>query len=324
MSEDYQSAFVADGVDKWYAKAMVRVRDHVIGNDEWHTGLSLYNRDLTPYTQHPLVEALGPQAVLQLGAGRLGDYLAKTEVVELEIVNRAVEHILRLPGISEPMRMDLLKVYTDEGYHVLMMAEFREHIRRHTGVWLERTPSRELGEIERLVMSFSPDKRPLAVMCCAIVTETLITATLRQAGGRSVYAPVSRMLAEHAADEARHHAFFHRFAETYLPTVSAKERALIEQVLQEVLWYFLCPDFTRLRDDLVAQGLTLRQAETVVEESFDRARLREQFLSASAASRKLFTGLGFDAGEAFADQLTRLDGGSLLSVSSSVLVKDKR
>jgi hypothetical protein len=309
----YESPFVADGVDKWYAKAMVRVREGVLSGPAWQEGMTLYSRELTPYTAHPLVEALGPGVALELGAGRLADYLAKTEVVELEIVNRAVEDILRLPGMSEDMRMDLLKVYTDEGYHVLMMAEFRKHIHAETGVRLERRPARELDEMAKLIESFPREQRSLAVMCCAIVTETLITATLRQAGRGDVYAPVTKMLAEHAADEARHHAFFHKFAETHLPTVRGAGRAVLEEVFRKVLWYFLCPDFGRLRDDLVAQGLTVRQADTVVEESFDRRQLREQFLSASAACRKLISGLGLEAGDAFAAQLGRLDEVSLVS-----------
>ncbi|MEU4780583.1 diiron oxygenase [Micromonospora sp. NPDC023633] len=312
----YESPFVVDGVDRWYSKAMVRVRDNVLSGPGWQDSYTLYNRVLTPYTQHPLVERLGPDAILQLGAGRLADYLAKTEIVEIEVVNRAVEGILKLPAISEEMRADLLKIYTDEGYHVLMMAEFRRHIQDETGIWLARRPTRELASIAELVESFPPEKRPLAVICCAIVTETLITATLRQAGGDTVYPPVTRMLAEHAADEARHHAFFHRFAELHLPPLIGSDTALVEEAFRRVLWYFLCPDFRRLRDDLVGQGLTVGQADRVVDESFDRADLREQFLAASVAPRRLFASLGLEAGDAFAEQLNGLDHVSLLSLTT--------
>ncbi|MFB7946912.1 diiron oxygenase [Kitasatospora phosalacinea] len=304
------------GEDRWYGKAMVRVRDPEPVGPAWQDSHVLYNRALTPYTAHPLVAALGPRAALELGAGRLAEYLAKTEVVELEIVNRAVQRILELPGTPDEMRTDLLKVYTDEGYHVLMMEEFRTHIQQVTGLRLGRTPGREVGDIARLVAGLPRDKRPIAVICCAIVTETLITATLRQAGGDTVYPAVTRMLAEHATDEARHHAFFHRFADGWIPTVVQRDRALVESVLRQVLWYFLRPDFGRLHADLVARGLTPRQAATAIDESHDRAELRRQFLAASAACRKLIGDLGLEAGEQFADRLSVLDGASLVDLTT--------
>jgi hypothetical protein len=310
------STFIIDGKDKWYEKAMVRIRDHVIDGPEWSDAYSLYNTELTPFTQHPLVQGLGPRVALELGAGRLADYLAKTEVVELEIVNRAVEKILRRPDISEDMRLDLLKVYTDEGYHVLMMVEFRNHIYEKTGLWLGRRPARELDEIVGLIESFPPQHRDLAVICCAIVTETLITGTLRQAGKGTVYPSVQKMLAEHAADEARHHAFFHRFAEQLLPGAMGKERHVVEDVFRQVLWYFLCPDFGRLRDELVAHGLTSAQATAVIDESFDRDELCAQFTTASAASRRLMSTLGLDAGHVFLEQLGQLQTTSLLQLVS--------
>lgn len=304
------------GADRWYGRAMVRVRDPRQPGPTWQDSHTLYNRELTPYTAHPLVAALGPRAALELGAGRLAEYLAKTEVVELEIVNRAVQHILELPGVPDDMRTDLLRVYTDEGYHVLMMEEFRGHIQQATGLRLGRRPGREVGDIARLVGSLPPDKRPIAVICCAIVTETLITATLRQAGGDTVHPAVTRMLAEHATDEARHHAFFHRFADGWIPTVLGQDRALVESVFRQVLWYFLCPDFGRLRDNLVAQGLTPAQAAAVVDESYDRAELRRQFLAASSACRRLIGDLGLEAGERFADRLSVLDSSSLVALAT--------
>lgn len=315
-SAPFGEGSVKDGADRWYSRAMVRVRDPRPRASEWQDSHVLYNQALTPYTAHRLVESLGPRAALELGGGQLAGYLAKTEVVELEIVNRAVERILELPAVPEDMRMDLLKIYTDEGYHVLMMVEFRKHIQEVTGIRLDRRPGREVGDIARLIGSLRPEQRPLAVICCAIVTETLITATLRQAGGDTVYPAVTRMLTEHAADEARHHAFFHRFADDWIPTVAGKDRAVIESVFRQVLWHFLCPDFGLLRDHLVAQGLTAGQAAHVIDESFDRAELREQFLTASSACRRLIGGLGLEAGEHFADRLTVLDSSSLVDLTT--------
>lgn len=310
---EFESVFVIGGVDRWYDKAMVRTRSKRVAEPPWDETCSLYSAELTPWAAHPLVEQLGPRAVLELGGGRLADYLAKTEIVELDIVNRAVESILRLPAVSEEMRQDLLKVYTDEGYHVLMMSEFRREMMDRTGIWLGRRPLREFRHITALMLSLPPEQRELGIICSAVVTETLITATLRQAGGDSVYPLVTRMLTEHAADESRHHAFFHRFAEAYFPQLSASEKQAAEQVLRRVLWHFLMPDFARLHDDLVGQGLTGEQAAEVIDESHDRQALREQFLSASLASRRLLTALGLEAAEAFEADLDRLERDSLLA-----------
>lgn len=290
---NYVSPFTINGEDRWGGQAMVRCGDRAPAWPTWNEGEKFFSAALTPYLAHPVVQALGPRALNELGAQRLADYLAKTEIVEIEIVNRAIEYILTLSGLPESVRMDVLKIYTDEGYHVLMMAEFREGFHAATGASLARRRIPELEAIFEVIQCLPQHYQGLGFLCCATVTETLITASLRQADDEQLYPPLARVLSEHAADEMRHQAFFTRFAQAYIPTLDKASRSVVERIYPLMMWLFLCPSMQQLRSDLVEAGVSQDCVDRVLDESFDRAQLQQQFLSASTAARQLFSRLGF-------------------------------
>lgn len=302
----YVSPFTINGEDRWGAQAMVRAGQRSLTWPEFQEDERLFSTELTPYLEHPKVRSLGLSAARALGAQRLADYLAKTEIVEIDIVNRAVEYIFSLPGLPEDVRMDVLKIYTDEGYHVLMMAEFRDGINNAIGTDLERRRIPEIESIIGIIRALPESQRGLGYLCCATVTETLITASLRQAGDERLYPPVGRVLKEHASDEMRHQAFFTRFAQAYIPTLDEESQSLIEWLYPLMMWLFLCPSFSQLRSDLIAAGLAADHVEQIMEESFDRAQLQQQFLSASTATRQLFSRLGFSRANFFDERILEL------------------
>lgn len=305
MTYVYQSPFDARDADAWHTQSLVRARAGIAFDlplDEAH---ALYNPALTAYAGHPAVLAANPAGARILRAQRLADYLASTELVEIRIVNAAAAIMLACEDMPEAMRIDLLKIYTDEGYHVVMLAEFREHLRRATGIDLQRRESAGLRHILDRLDGLPLDTRALGTICAAIVTETLITSTLRQAGGQGVYPPVAAMLADHAHDENMHHAFFVRYAQWYLPRLSMAQRALVEQLVPEWLLHFLSPNLDQLRRDLCALGVAPAQADAVLAASFDETTWNNLFLSSSLATRALFTRLGFSVAARFEAQVAQ-------------------
>lgn len=290
----YQSPYDARGVDSWHRRALVRNKARLAFNTPLADGDQLYNAALTAYAEHPLVVARDAGATRRLRALRLADYLAKTEEVEVRIVNDAVAAILARDDLPEAMRLDLLKIYTDEGYHVLMVAEFRETFQATTGLALARRPSEDLERILAILRELPEADRALGLVLSATVTETLITSTLRQSSDRQLYPPVAEMLADHGQDESMHHAFFVRFAEFLVPRLTARERALAETLVPRFMGLFLSPGLATLRRDLAALGLGEDEVRRVLDESFDLELWKNLFIASSTATRALFTRLGFD------------------------------
>lgn len=270
------------------------------------SGHLFFNVSLMPYAAHPLVRELGQATRQRLSALRLEDYLNKTERVELHIVNRAIDQMLDIPGIASVGRDDLLAIYTDEGFHTWMMERFRRRFLSVTGYELAQRPSLSVVRVLALCQAVPAAYRGLALVAAASVTETLITSTLRQAGAcDEIYPPVRTLFAEHGADEMRHQAAFVRFASEWVPSLSAKEREFVDELLPELMTAFLAPELSVWRKHLCAAGLDAADADRVIRESVDPLEVGVQMMEAALVPRRLFERLGMSCAERFAQRASR-------------------
>src|ERR1700730_3483586 len=96
---NYQTVFkcVHENSDEWHSKSLVRAQKPLRFSSLAQPTGYLFSPDLIPAADHPAVRALGTKACDQLRAWRLVDYLSKTERVELELVNKAIDQILAIP-----------------------------------------------------------------------------------------------------------------------------------------------------------------------------------------------------------------------------------
>jgi hypothetical protein len=265
-----------------------------------------FNVALMPYAMHSLVCERGQVARQQLSALRLSDYLNKTERVELHIVNRAVEQMLDIPGMTSVSRDDLLAIYTDEGFHTWMMERFRGHLLRHTGYALKQGASLSVVRVLALCEAVPAKRRGVSIVAAASVTETLITGTLRRAGAcDDIYPPVRVLLAEHAADEMRHQAAFVRFVSEWVPSLSPDERAFLDALLPDLMMAFLAPELPAWREHLCSIGLDAAEADLVIHESIDPLEVGVQMMEAALVPRRLFERLGMSCAERFAQRASR-------------------
>ncbi|MGC7404559.1 diiron oxygenase [Pandoraea pneumonica] len=293
-------------VEPWHEAAAVRRRQGDTPFPPLLPDHLFFNLSLMPYAVHPCVCALGQSARQQLSALRLADYLNKTERVELFIVNRAVEHMLDVPGVASVHRDDLLAIYTDEGFHTWMMERFRGDLHRQTGYTLPQQPSLSVIRVLALCEAVPHAYRGLAIMAAATVTETLITGTLRRAGASDdVYAPVGVLLADHACDEMRHQAAFVRFVGEWLPTLSRTEREFLNALIPDLMMAFLAPELPTWRAHLCAVGLEEDVADSVIRESVDPLEVGVQMMEAALVPRRLFERLGMSCAHTFSQQAGR-------------------
>ena len=265
-----------------------------------------FNVSLMPYATHPLVCEHGQAARQRLSALRLEDYLNKTERVELHIVNRAIEQMLDISGITSVGRDDLLAIYTDEGFHTWMMERFRTRFFSVTGYALTQRPSLSVARVLSLCEAVPLTHRGLAIVGAAAITETLITGTLRQAGAcDDIYPPVRMLLAEHGADEMRHQAAFVHFVGEWVPSLSAQERGFLDELLSELMTAFLSPELPVWRAHLCEIGLDDADADRVIRESVDPLQVGVQMMEAALVPRRLFERLGMSCPERFAQRASR-------------------
>ena len=107
-----------------------------------------------------------------------------------------------------------------------------------------------------------------------IVSETLISAILADIpADQRVVVAVRELVADHAQDEGRHHAYFSRLLEFTWPRLNKRQRAAIGPLLPEMILAFLEPDFVAIAGNLRACGLTAEQIDEVMTESYPPAQV---------------------------------------------------
>jgi hypothetical protein len=178
-----------------------------------------------------------------------------------------------MAGLDLPatMRADAFKITTDEAWHAQFSDDLTAQMVAATGVSAESVVEPTfVGELRRLRAAFDPADRPLVDLVFAVVSETLVSALLADMpNDRRLARPVREVVADHAADEGRHHSYFQTLLRLLWPSLSAEHRRLLGPHVPAFVRAFLHPDPPAVRSALIAAGLTAREAAQVVHESYD-------------------------------------------------------
>lgn len=252
----------------WYRTAKVRGGDGA--PRLWGEGL-LFAPELAPHVSHPLVPSDAREAVLRRALVR---YLHGTAVLELGVVNEVAADIAagRAPlAVSGEARRDAVTLYCDEGYHALQCEELLSQL----GSDPDRRPAPAfLARLDAILEADADPRRTRFLF--AVVTETAISRSLANlARNRRVDPGVRAFVAEHAADEARHYAYFARLFASYFAELDPLERRDVQERLPSLVLAFLRPDSAAAAADLVRCGLTRGEAEAVVGETHTDAWVRD-------------------------------------------------
>jgi hypothetical protein len=137
------------------------------------------------------------------------------------------------------------------------------------------------------------DEQRLVMIFFTIVSETLISAILSGIpADERVVAAVRELVADHAQDEGRHHAYFSRLLEFTWPRLNRAQRAVVGPLLPEMILAFLEPDFVAIAGNLRACGLTSEQIDQVMTESYPPAAVRAGIRAASRQTIRHFERVG--------------------------------
>jgi hypothetical protein len=277
----------------WYGRASVRVKPQRVLIDEEAEGKLYFPPEMVPVSQHPLVCDLGAWAIRRVLIQRLYMYLDFTAQLEHDVVNRVSHQIAhQRTGLDLPMQMvlDAYKIYTDEAYHAQFSAELKYQIELATGIASNATGApRCLRLLQELLLSVPAELRPLAELFFTIVSETLISAILSQIPrDKRVVSTVRLLVADHAEDEGRHHAYFAKLLEFVWPLLSLKQKLIIGPLLGQFVLAFLEPDYAAIEWELAGCGLKPDEVQRIMQESYPRSQVVAGIKEAAKATLRLF------------------------------------
>ncbi|MFQ6025994.1 MAG: diiron oxygenase [Dehalococcoidia bacterium] len=264
-------------LSRWDQQASVRAKPHRVMAEE-EQGKLYFPPELVPHVQHPLILDRGEQIVRELLIQRLYVYMDFTEILEINAISPVLLQIARDQSgfdLPEEMVRDAYKIYVDEAYHGLFSDDLKRQVESATGVKPIQVPMpnflRRLDEIE----SALPEEfQNLARMFFVFVSETLISSILADIPvDNRVATTVREVVADHAEDEGRHHAYFAKLLDFIWPQLTRQERAIAGPLLPQFIRSFLDPDLAAITSILAGYGLTPGETQQVVAESYLQATI---------------------------------------------------
>jgi len=276
----------------WDSRAGVRAGPRRM-LDEEATGKVYFSHPLVPLVRHPLIVKLGPEAERSLLLYHLYSYLDFTSSFEIEVVNRGAQRIafgkagIELPG---EMIFDAYKIYCDESYHSLYSADLKIQIEAATGIKaLPYNFGDFLRRLSKAGEAVPSNLRQMSGLLFVIVFETLISSTLNKIPkDEGVVTAVRKMVADHADDEARHHAYFSSLLDVLWPQLSRRQKSILGPILPHFIIKALEPDYATIRSRLELFDLRPGEIDQVMEESYPWPEVIEGLRKTAGATLALF------------------------------------
>lgn len=190
---------------------------------------------------HPALRHLGMAERNRLFAARLLHFLDDMALTEHRIVNPAAQVIAenRLRAfVPEPLALDALKLYTDEGYHAYFTAHASLSIRQVFGLTARDAPSPKIAALEALVAQATPGRRDMTWFMVSFVGETMITKAIVDVMRGTAHSAVQGMLLAHLEDEWVHARYFADLFALVWPRLDADGRAWFGCLLPDIIAAF--------------------------------------------------------------------------------------
>jgi hypothetical protein len=278
---------------RWEQRASVRSKPTRLFKEGDAAGKLFFPPELVPVTRHPLVQQLGPEALGRILLQRLHLYLDFTAELEQLAVNPISQLISRRKlGFAFPDEMvrDAYNICTDESWHAQFSADLQEQLVEATGVQAPLPPEPRFMTRLRHVRQTAPAEiRGLPELFFTIVSETLISGILSGIPhDHRVVRPVRELVADHAEDEGRHHAYFSQVMECVWPQLSRRQRQLVGPLLPVFIEAFLEPDCGALAAMLRGCGLSGEEVQGVIEEAHPPGEVRATIRQGARSTLRLF------------------------------------
>lgn len=144
---------------------------------------------------------------------QLLEFVIKTTKFEIEYVNKCTSKLALGEfnlSIPQALKLDALKIYTDEGYHAYFSQKIADQIIDYYSIEDDLTPytNNFFNQVDGILYDRSSEKHNLAMLACVIVSESMIVNDIAGEMKDIVYEPIKLMFKNHMIDEAFHGKYF--------------------------------------------------------------------------------------------------------------------
>jgi len=249
------------------------VRSFVNTDDEWsnYTGYWMPMTDDSILT-HPLI----PEAIKQpLSACLLIGSLDFTYDLEQQLISPVSSRLTcgtLLPNLPEAVKVDALKVQCDEAFHALQAQGLSQKVRQVSGVNPPTALSRFLQFVQEITHNSRSLSTELLLFCSVVVSETLITKSLRDDWRDSALPKEIRaFFHQHYKDEVQHSLYFTWLLHDVWSTWSVATQKIISELWPQFIDAYLDSDIDLARRSLQYFDVSPEVIEQVIHETYYRA-----------------------------------------------------
>lgn len=226
-------------------------------------------------------------------------YLNFTVLLESLVVNDILLGIyLKRLGVTAPdkMRLDALRMYTDEAYHTLAAADMAFQIQTHTGIKNSSDGDLNRAFLKRLASlkeGLTTEHQSLIDLVFVIISETLISGNLSDIShDESINIGVKSVIEDHAKDEGRHHLFFQKYLEYLWSTLSSTERELVAVKTPSIIKAFFAPEVESVQSELASYNMNQSRIDALISEAYSQDVINASVKSSAQTTISYFQRLG--------------------------------
>lgn len=183
--------------------------------------------------QHPKLCGLTPAQQEYVKGTQLLEFVTKQTRFEVECVNWVASRLAHGKysfELTEQLKLDALKIYTDEAYHAYYTQKIADQIRTFYGVDEEDMADCVedfFEKIEAVFASFPPKHRSLSMLAFVIAGESQIVSDISEQMKGIVFEPIRAMFRDHMRDEVFHAHFFAKVFKLCWPQLSHEEKEIM-------------------------------------------------------------------------------------------------
>lgn len=284
-TRQYRSSF-----DKWDTRASVRNAPRRLDQMD----AAMFPERFVPVLKHPQTKELPESARTLLRRAALFRFMNFTHKLEMLVVNTVTANIAlgRYDAdFSDPIRLDAHRIYVDEAYHALFSFEYMQNMpkQEHERAAFAETMPAFVTRANAITAACDPADRALIELLAVIISEMLITTTLRDSAREQGMDPAAAVLIQdHARDEARHHAFYKNVLLHLWPRLCDRRRSLVIDSVYPLLTAYTAPDIEAMLAELLAAGVPENKAQSVLAETYDENSVSEYARTCGAGIVQIF------------------------------------
>ena len=240
-----------------------------------------YPRTHQPISIHPLVEALGRNAVENLLIQSLYRYANDIAIIETRIVNHTILQVIsnQLPiKFNEHQILSLYTIMTDEAYHAYVAYDAMLQIQKFTNIKPLSMPNTIEIEIAiNNVKNILPKQDHLVfeLIAVCIAENTLTKEIITMIDKDETHPFFQTLIKDHLSDERRHSGIFYDILSYTWENISNNSRKNINQVLPKFIQDYLGLSLRVKFDKEILRyiGLNSKQSELVINDTYNNFKV---------------------------------------------------